>query len=307
MVASLDQLARTMVRVRFQILRSVGYDRSAQPMNERQDWGTAVFGVTALILAMIGATGASMHPAAPIQRDRLTASDPDPYDDFGHAVSVDGDTVVVGADLDYNTGIRTGSAYVFVRNERSWTEQAVLTNHGDGQDFFGGAVALDADTLIVGAEAAGSQNGLPGTGAAYVFVRSGNSWTQQAKISAPDGAFQDAFGRSVDIDGDTGIVGAWRADSPLGAGTGAAYVFVRSGVRWTLQQKLTAPNGASADYFGIVSLDSATAVVGAREHTTSVAQSAGAAYVFVRSGSTWIWQAELIASDGAPNDDSGDT
>src|SRR5439155_367696 len=135
-------------------------------------------------------------------------------------------------------------------------------------------------------------------GAAYVFVRSGTTWSQQAKLGASDRAAGDAFGNSVALFGSTAVVGAPTKHSA----SGAAYVFVPSGTTWSQQAKLTAYNGAPGDEFGYsVAISGSTAVVGA----TGKNSATGAAYVFVASGSTWSQQAKLTASNGASGDEFG--
>jgi hypothetical protein len=151
-------------------------------------------------------------------------------------------------------------------------------------------VAVSGSTVVVGAD---SKNSF--TGAAYVFVRSGTAWHQQARLTAADPAQDSVFGDSVAISGPTVVVGA---NHVLGSGTGAAYVFVRSGTAWSQQAKLTAPGPATIDYFGwSVAIVGSTVVVGAPGQT-----SPGAAYVFVRSGTAWPQQAKLTAADGASGD-----
>lgn len=134
------------------------------------------------------------------------------------------------------------------------------------------------------------------------FVRSGSTWTEQAKLIAPDGAAYDAFGGSVAVRGNTAVVGA--SGDAVGTpperiyGAGSAYVFVRSGSTWTLQTKLLAPDLASNDYFGYsVAMDGNTVLVGAVGDDAPQGSNAGSAYVFVRSGTTWTEQAVLNASD----------
>ena len=114
------------------------------------------------------------------------------------------------------------------------------------------------------------------SGSAYVFVRSGTTWTEQQKLTASDGAASDWFGFSVSISGDIAIVGAYKDDS----GQGSTYVFVRSGTTWTEQQKLTASDGAASDSFGrSVSISGDTAIIGAFGDDDDGSNS-GSAYVF---------------------------
>jgi hypothetical protein len=103
----------------------------------------------------------------------------------------------------------------------------------------------------------------PGANRSYVFVRSGPTWTQQAKLTAADGRANDRFGLSVAISGSTTVVGPYAENFRIGA----AYVFVGSGTTWTQQAKLTASDGTWGDYFGVsVAISGSTAVVGADKY-----------------------------------------
>jgi hypothetical protein len=136
-------------------------------------------------------------------------------------------------------------------------------------------------------------------GSAYVFTRSGNTWTQEAKLTAGDGAAADQFGYSVALDGDTALIGAYADNVGANRDQGSAYVFTRSGTAWTQQVKLTAGDGAAGDFFGnSVALDVDTAMVGATYDKVG-ANDQGSAYVFTRSGTMWMQQAKLTAADGA--------
>ena len=140
------------------------------------------------------------------------------------------------------------------------------------------------------------------TGAAYVFTRSGTSWTEQAKLLASDGTSGDEFGRSVSLFEDTIAVGAAHDDSFLGA----AYVFTGSGNSWTEQAKLAASDGVSGDEFGwSVSLFEDRLVVGAPLNDHNGISDPGSAYVFTRSGTSWTEQEKLTASDAAAGDQFG--
>jgi FG-GAP repeat len=112
------------------------------------------------------------------------------------------------------------------------------------------------------------------TGAAYVFVRSGTSWPQKAKLTASDGSAGDYFGNAVAISGSSVMVGAWGKNSS----TGAAYLYVGSGTTWPQQAELTASDAFAGDGFGsYVAMSVSTAVVG----TPGKNSNAGAAHVFV--------------------------
>ena len=242
----------------------------------------------------------TIDPLIAVEEAKLIASDGGARDSLGIDVAVSGDTALVGAYID-EAG--RGSAYVFMRSGSTWAEQAKLTA-GDGTtaDFFGGAVALDEDTALVGAW--GDDDHGDDSGSAYILVRSGTSWTEQAKLVAADGSAGDMFGYAVALDGDTALVGA-REDDDHGTGSGSAYIFVRSGTRWSQQAKLTAPDGAAEDLLGYsVALVDDTALIGAHGDD-DLGSLSGSAYVFVRSGSTWTEQAKLTASEGIPDDRFG--
>ncbi len=225
-----------------------------------------------------------------VQQAELTAPDGAGGDGFGLPISLSKNTVAAGA---AGKNGHTGAAYVFVRSGTTWSLQAELTaSDGAVNDFFGYSVSVSGNTVVVGA--IGNNNS---TGAAYVFVRSGIAWTQQAELAASDGFRYDVFGASVSVNGDTMVAGA----PDRNIATGAAYVFVRSGSAWTQQAELTASDGAPVDMLGTsVSVSGNTLVAGALKNSVG-----GAAYVFVRSGTVWSQQAELVASDGASGNNFG--
>jgi len=229
--------------------------------------------------------------------DKLVPGDGAADDLFGFGVSLDGNTALIGAGQHDALGTDAGAAYVFVRTGTTWSEQAkLLPSDGAAGDTFGSeAVSIQGDTAVVGA--IGDDDSGSASGSAYVFVRSGTVWSQEAKLLASDGAATDFFGRYVDISGETVLVGAMR-DDDLGSSSGSAYVFVRSGVVWNEQAKLLASDGAADDVFGLdLAIDGDTAVIGASAHD-ALGNDSGAAYVFVRNGTIWSEQAKLLASDG---------
>jgi len=233
----------------------------------------------------------------------LTASDAADDDQFGYSVAIAGDTMVVGAYvLASDNGAASGSAYVFTRSTGStWTEQAKLTaSDGAAEDRFGESVTIAGDTIVVGAP--GDDENGTGSGTAYIFTRTGTSWTEQAKLTASDGAAADVFGNSVAIDGDSMVVGAHLDDVNGITNSGSAYVFLRTGTTWTEQAKLTASDGAAADRFGeSVAIAGDTIVVGAHVDDDNGTGS-GSGYIFTRTGTAWTEQAKLTASDGAMGD-----
>lgn len=236
------------------------------------------------------------------QQTQFTASDGSASDRFGFSVAVNGDTAVVGAHWDDIGGnVDIGSAYVFVRSGTTWMQETKLVaSDGAANDQFGVRVALSGDTAVVGANL--DNISASDQGSAYVFVRSGATWSQQAKLIATDAAANDQFGGSVAVDGDTAIVGAYLDDVGANTDQGSAYVFVRSGTTWTQQAKLIASDGAASDTFGSVAVSGDTAVVGAYIDDVTANGNQGSAYVFVRAGAGWTQQTKLTASDGAAND-----
>ena len=243
---------------------------------------------------------------------KLTADDGAETDRFGLMVSIDGDTMVIGANKDDDKGDNSGSAYVFTRDTAGdlasgWTEVAKLTaDDGAEDDRFGISVSIDGDTMVIGAYFDRDNGGY--SGSAYVFTRAtagdlGSGWTQVAKLTADDGAYDDVFGIRVSIDGDTMVIGS---------SSGSAYVFTRDTAGdlasgWTHVAKLTANDGAAGDEFGrSVSIDGNTVVVGAygdADHGSNT----GSAYVFTRTitgdlTSGWTQVAKLTADDGAADD-----
>jgi hypothetical protein len=247
-----------------------------------------------------------------MQQAKLTAADGAAGDFFGASVSINGDTVVIGAagkSINGNTG--QGAVYVFVRSGSIWSQQAEFTGaDGSASDGFGGSVSLNGDTALIGASGK-TVNGNARQGAAYVFVRSGNTWSEQAELTAADGSATNGFGGSVSLNGDSALIGAGGKPVNGNSGQGAAYVFVRSGTIWSEQAELTAADGAGGEFGdafggpgtvfgangGTVSIDGNTAVIGAVSKSfPNSGFEQGAAYVFVRSGSTWSQQAELTQS-----------
>ncbi len=251
-----------------------------------------------------------------VGRGGLLASDRADYDQFGWSVAVSGDgfTTVVGAisASDATGGATTGNgaAYVFVRTLYAWSEQAKLIA-GDKADldFLGSAVALsrDGNTALVGApdkDDAGS--GTVQSGAAYLFVRTGTTWKQQAKLVAKDPQDYDHFGAAVALsaDGNTALISStWAGDAARATiRNGAVYVFANSLSGWNQEARLVAKDRATNDFFGIsVSLSATgdTALIGAYQTDDAAARTAnnGSAYLFERSPSGWVERTKLTAAD----------
>ena len=167
----------------------------------------------------------SARAVAPVEEVKLLADDGAPNDLFGFDVALSGNTAVIGANKvdDDIRGVDVGAAYVFTRSGNSWHQQAKLTaNDGAAKDEFGGKVALSNDTAVIGAIFHDDKG--DNSGSAYVFSRSGTTWSQQAKLTASDGAAGDVFGWSIALSGDTVVIAATRNDD-RGNESGSAYVF----------------------------------------------------------------------------------
>jgi len=278
---------------------------------------------------------------------------------FSLAISADGNTLAVGALTEDsgspgingnqadNSAASAGAVYVYTRSGTTWSQQSYVKSANiDAGDFFGYAVALNADgsVLAVGSfdeDGSGRTINAPpdnrsaGAGAAYVFTRSGTSWSQQAYIKASNGEPQDSFGVHVGLsdDGNTLLVGSldedctasgvnppgcdsdWREDLSMGA----AYVFVRTGGTWSQQAFIKASNTGFNDWFGsrvALSGDGNTAAIGASledsvargingKQNDESATEAGAVYLYTRAGTVWRQQAYIKGSNTEAFDEFG--
>ncbi|HKU39908.1 MAG TPA: cadherin-like beta sandwich domain-containing protein [Polyangiales bacterium] len=234
---------------------------------------------------------------------------------FSYALQASGDTVVVGAPADDSAahGIDgdpnaagsvadSGAAWIYVRKDGAWLQQAFLKpDEPAADDMFGSALALSGDTLVVGSPRFDVFNlsaGSARAGMVYVYVRKDGAWTQQARFSAEGGSGGDMFGYSVALEGDTLAVGA-NLESSGATASGAVYVYTREGASWKFQQKLKASEPRTASQFGsALAISDQTLVVSAGEES----RRAGAVYVFAREGGQWKQRQRLTsepASDGA--------
>jgi len=227
-------------------------------------------------------TNSNCNPGDWLEQAKLLASDGVPDDGFGISVSIDGEYALIGAAGDDDS---KGSAYVFKRSGLAWIQECKLTaSDGADEDYFGYSVSIDGDYALIG-----SYGDDTSKGSAYVFKRSGTSWIQEDKLTASDGGSGDSFGWSVSISGEYAIVGVPGYDNS----TGSVYVFKHSGSYWVEEDKLIASDSEPNDAFGwSVSLDLDYALIGALGDDYYV----GSAYVFKRSGSTWVQEAKLIGS-----------
>jgi len=247
-----------------------------------------------------GAAFVFRHSGELFVQDELTASDGAPGDWFGYGTAISGDTVVVGAPgHDVGGNAEQGAVYVFGYSEGDWTQQAKLTaSDGAAGDQFGTFVGISGDTIAVSAPSR-KVGANEYQGAVYVFVRSGDAWTQQAVLTAGDGQPLDYLGFTFGIDGDTVVAGAQFHQVGANAGQGASYVFTQSGGVWSQQATLTAADGAANDSFGWTNgIAGDTVVVGA----ASANAGTGGSYVFTRTAGVWSQQAELTVPGLVPGD-----
>jgi hypothetical protein len=311
-------------------------------------------------------TGAAWSQQAYLKASN--AGEAEDGDQFGYslALSDDGATLAAGAIAEDggdaringneadNSASNAGAVYVFARTDGRWSQQAYIKPAGpggiDANDFFGYSVGLSADgnTLAVGSydESSSSNvingpenNDSPGTGAVFVFTRSGTSWSRQAYLKASTQDPADSLGTWVAVsdDGNTVAAGAPDEDSlTTGIDTvetghsgrigtlddisvGAAYVFVRSGTSWSQQASFKASNSGIEDWFGVrlaLSGDGNTLAVAAPNEDSAArgingrqddnaASGSGALYLYTRAGTTWTFQSYVKGSNTEAFDEFG--
>ena len=214
----------------------------------------------------------------------LKASNVENADRFGNAVAISGDSIIVGANEEDGNGSRpddnsaggAGAAYVFVRDGNIWSEQAYLkASNVENADNFGNAVAIDGNTAVVGAYEEDGNGSSPDdnseetAGAAYVFVRVGDAWTEQAYLKAPNPHTEDEFSTVVAVDGNIIVVGVpyganTTSDPDSGTTEGAAHVYIFDGIAWNHEKHLEAHNADRNDNLGFgVAISGDTILVGA--------------------------------------------
>lgn len=237
----------------------------------------------------------------------LTAGDGAPYDQFGSALAVSGNNLLIGAPgASVGGNSAQGAVYVFASAAGTWNQAQKLTaSDGAAGDEFGGALAISGTTALIGARTA-AVGGNSRAGAAYAFDDVNGTWGQAQKLTASDAAAGNLFGSAVALDGSMALVGAPAASVDGESFRGAAYAFDNVGGAWSQAQKLTASDGASSDQFGsALALEGTTALVGAPYADVSGTVNQGKVYVFTASGGLWSQGPILTASDGASNDQFG--
>ena len=229
----------------------------------------------------------------------LTANDRQGGEMFGYSVDISGNTVIAGAPY-HNTS--QGAVYVYVLEGTEWKQQAKLqANAAFWADRFGWDCAISEDTIVVGAPLADAPE--RNAGAAYVFKRKGDVWTQVAELIPHDGEGGDSFGISVDVSKNRVIVGANRDKNSLRRLSGSAYIFSAVGNTYKQEAKLTVDEIQEGASFGrTVAIDINRVLVGAPTVDTKMGDDSGAVYAFLKVGPDWELQATIIPDKGPAED-----
>ena len=249
----------------------------------------------ALALLLIGALAPTESPASAVATEHQVtqvAVGGTINESLGASLGISGDTLVAGSPSGTGSGPNTGLARVFAHDSTGWSQQATLiAPDGVYNDGFGAAVAIDGDTIAVGAPRRVGDQGMSWAGAVYVFMRSNGLWSLQASLIPNDrvtGGYQDFFGRALAIEGDTLVIASDKI------GSGAAYVFTRTGAAWSQSAKLRASDGdLYSDFGSSIAISQGTVLIGAPGHR--------AAYVFEQSATGWAERQKLV-SGAAPAD-----
>ena len=274
----------------------------------------AVDGTTMAVCGTADGTDGPAGPAVHVFQDQggawvrqtsLRPSDPANVSMLTGPVAVGGDTIVAGDALGYGATTESGSVYVFARTGGTWSQQAKLVaSDGKYLDRFGWSLALDGDTLLIGA--LGVDDAGNAAGAAYVFVRSGTTWTEQAKLLPNSAATYDQVGTEVALAGDRAFLGA-QYDDDYGRTSGTVFCFMRSGTTWWQYDALAGPDPHTMVYFGS-SLDAEgeRLLVGALGYDTPGAY-AGRAYLFTWDPlfGRWDLRETLVSPEAAEGDQFG--
>jgi hypothetical protein len=234
-----------------------------------------------------------------------TINNPTPvdYDYFGNSVSLDGDTLVIGAYLDDISASNAGNVYVYTRSAGVWTlEQEINNPTPIASDQFGYSVGINGDTLAIGAP--NEDTGLSDAGSVYIYTRSGTTWTLEKEINNPNPMAGAEFGIAISLDIDRILIGAHSYEGTLGW-EGEAYVFTRVAGIWTLEQTISPPIPTANAYFGWrVHLHGEVLVVGANWDSLAGTDS-GAVYVYRLVSGTWTLEQSIGNPNPTANDEFG--
>lgn len=291
-----------------------GYDQSTSAEIERLVADDAAagarFGVSIASdgdIAVVGAPGAfvdgesrgaaylyNRQDEAWVQVGQLIASDGNASDGFGTAVAIAGDTIVVGAPSYALNGMYAGAAYVFTRNGSRWSESAILVPSIVGDIRFGFSVAVDGDTIAVGAPY--TDSGFTNSGAVYIFETDENGWTETTRLAtgASGAVLSDLFGWSVALKDNLLVIGAYLGDM--------AHIYERDDAGWQKTATLRGDDTHSRDRFGYaVATDGSRVVVGATQDNDTGVNS-GTAFIFRLDNDGWQQEAKLMPTTPFPTE-----
>jgi hypothetical protein len=234
---------------------------------------------------------------------KIASPTPADEDNFGRALDIQGEVLVVTARKENLNASDVGAAYVFRHGRDGWVFDAKITASDPAPGaYFGQSVDMQGDLMAIGARNADPN----GAGAFYLFARSGHQWKELAKVPSPDGATDDQFGFTLAVSGNLIAVGARRADLPGAKDAGAAYLFAirKNSVKFVA--KLTAGDAKAGDQFGqSIAMDGETIVVGANRADIGTGVDEGAVYLFRRTWGGWMEEEKVTASDGIGKDEFG--
>lgn len=271
----------------------------SQNAGSKFGWSVAISGNTALVGAYLQRVGNAQTGAVYVFERQganwnlqatLTPEGETMVSNFGISVALSGDIAVIGRTG--NNFIPSGAFYVFQRNGATWSQRAKIERESR---YFGGSVAIDGETIVVGDELATVPNAYQ-SGTAYAYRFNGTTWALESQLTGSAQQAFDHFGISVAVSGETIIVGSYADDTPGGLDAGSAYIFQRNGNAWNEQAYLVAPDTAAGDYAGwSVDIIGDMAAVGAYNDDFSGITNAGSVTIWQRSGTTWTRQTKLNA------------
>ncbi|WP_437711712.1 FG-GAP-like repeat-containing protein [Sorangium sp. So ce448] len=266
-------------------------DASGEVLPARLDTGPSA--ITIRVDDTAAAYPIVVDPLVWVEQSTLLASDGMMYDALGYSVAIDGTTALVGAIGGDGIGVNRGAAYVFEKVGGTWTQTAKLWgSDSTTQAQFGWSVGLRGDTALIGARY-DRPLGIS-VGAAYIFVRSGGTWTQEMKFQPVNLSSAENFGYAVALpSADRAIVGAPDAD----ANKGAVYVFTKSGGVWTQEARLSASDPGTYDRFGHDLAADGDTIAIAAPTAQDYGYIHGKAYIFDKVGGVWTETKKLLPAD----------
>ncbi|MEZ6082960.1 MAG: FG-GAP repeat protein [Phycisphaerae bacterium] len=234
------------------------------------------------------------------QTKKLTADNPSTNDYFGSSVAIGGNTIIVGTPSGSGAVQDSGVAYVFREEGGDWVQIAKLEgNDANEDDGFGTSVAIDGDTVLIGAIY--DRDLVPVGGSAYIFREVGGVWQEIAKLTPDDGVVAELFGFGVALDGNTAVVGAQFGKTMDSTETGSVYIFREIGGAWQQMTELLADDGMAFDLFGFgLGIDGDFVLVG-----SPYSGIGGAAYLFEESAGNWQQIRKFTPPDPDSSDDFG--